>query len=79
MKWTQKSGNQLVITPWSVKLYKVLWLAAILMITFSIIGIIFLSYEFVRFDSMDVLNKIGEIPMQLEHMNEALARIEVKI
>ena len=79
MKWTENDGKQLVITPWSVRLYKILWIAAILMIVFAVVGIAFLAYQFWRFDNMDILNKVGDIPMQLSHINDALSRIEVKI
>ena len=72
MVYKEKDGTTLRITRWSERLYKVLWVAAILMIAFSICGVIFLGYVFLRFDNMNVLDKIGEIPMDLKSIEAAI-------
>ena len=62
----------LEVTYWSVRLYKVLWIAAILLIAFALVGIVFFGYEFWRLDQLNVFEKIGAIRPGLDNIEAAL-------
>ena len=72
MLWKEKNGTMLEVTYWSVRLYKVLWIAAILLIAFALVGIVFFGYEFWRLDQLNVFEKIGAIRPGLDNIEAAL-------
>lgn len=72
MLWKEKNGTTLEVTYWSVRLYKALWIAAILLIAFALVGMVFFGYEFWRLDQLNWFEKTASVPVKLDNIEAAI-------
>lgn len=72
MEWRERTGKKLIITRSSIAQYNARWITYILVTIAALSILSFAIVEFLRFDAMNVLDKVGSLPSKLDEHNALL-------